>query len=587
MKHKILLAAAVVIAMVSIYAANDTFYQEMAESFDVYSAVIKEVNINYVDELNINKLLRNSLDGMLSELDPYSVYLEEQEKESVEIISTGKYTGLGITVANIEGNLYITDILKDMPAYESGAKIGDMLFIIDNDTVQKLKSKDLKPYTSGTQGTFAAVKVIRQNFNQENKSFFNDTVSLSVKRDFIKVKNIKTISKLNDSIGYLKLERFSREAANEFRVATEEFKKQGVSNLIIDLRDNPGGLLEAAVGISELFLPEGSEIVSTRGRTKRSQYSYKSKKAPLTSDMKLAVLINQNSASASEIVAGAIQDYDRGLLVGKRSFGKGLVQSIFTLPYNRTLKLTTAKYYTPSGRCIQKIDYSQNNQTPQSNSKKDYENESDNENEEYEEIKPNSKTEAKPNTELYYTKNGRKVTEQLGITPDVFVNQNEVSYFTQNIERSGLLFLYGNQLQAENSYFLKTDFNSKKFWENSYTKLKEFLIKNKLFEKSRELDAIKNLEKEVKENKYSDNIFAEISLVENLITKEYYTQFDKNKEELIKLIKLEVLKRTFDNSYLMNTLLLDDEFVITSIENLKSPKYKKLLSIKEENSNDN
>lgn len=583
LKNRILILTAVVfIAGFSIFAVKDDFYEEVSKSYDIYTAILKDITTNYVDEVPVGILLKSSLEGMLAELDPYSVYIDEDEKESVEIISTGKYTGLGMTVGNIDNKLYVTDILEGMPAQEAGLKIGDILFIIDKDTVLSLKSKDLKPYTSGQQGTFADVIALREKEN--NGKIVFDTVNLKIKRDFIKVKNINTFTILQDSIGYIELTRFTRDAAKEFKDAVLELKSKNINNLVIDLRNNPGGLLEGAVGITELFVEEGSEIVSTRGRTKRSQYSYKSKTPPIAKDMKLTILINQYSASASEVVAGALQDYDRGVLIGKRSFGKGLVQSIFNLPHNKTLKLTTSKYYTPSGRCIQKIDYSKVNRY--SDDEEYYD-----ENEENDEIEQNIENTRKKidpqekNAIQYFTKNGRKVSEQTGISPDIYVNEKETSDFVNNIESNGFFFLYANKLMIKINNDV-TKLNSPKFWESNLKNFKDYLVEVKFISKSKEMELIKSLDNELKKD-YSEGVKMEMSLLENLIKNEFYNKFESNKKDIISKLKFEVYKR-LKNDELRNELLLEDEFISTALKNFITEKYNKTLAKdKSENNKDN
>lgn len=576
----IVLTAVILMASVSIFGINDDFYEEVSKSYDVYTAILKDITTNYVEEVPVGMLLKSSLDGMLSELDPYSVYIDEDEKESVEIISTGKYTGLGMTVGNVDNKLYVTDILDNMPAQEAGLKIGDILYIIDKDTVLSLKSKDLKLYTSGEQGSIADVIVLRES--EINGKIAFDTINLKIKRDLIKVKNVNTFTILQDSIGYIELTRFTRDAAKEFKDAVLELKAKNINNLVIDLRNNPGGLLDGAVGITELFVDEGAEIVSTRGRTKRSQYSYKSKNPPIAKDMKLTILINQYSASASEVVAGALQDYDRGVLIGKRSFGKGLVQSIFNLPHNKTLKLTTSKYYTPSGRCIQKIDYSKvNRNTYEEDDYEEYYVQNDAKNEDNNDVKNLNSQSTKDKSKdtkseiQYFTKNGRKVNEQTGISPDIYVNEKETSDFVNNIERNGYFFLFANRLilKLNND---PTKLNSPKFWESNLKNFKDYLLDVKLINKSKEMELIKALDNELKKD-YSEGVKMEMSLLENLIKNEFYNKFEANKKDIISKLKYEVLKR-LNNNELRNELLLEDEYIATALKNFTTEKYNKTLA---------
>lgn len=527
---------------------NDEYYSELSKNYDLFTNVLKEVNTNYVEDVKLNDLVKNGINGMLKDLDPYTVFVEEENKESIDIISSGKYTGFGISVNNINNYLYITDIVKDMPAYKSGMLIGDILFTIDGDTVQFLNSSDLKKYSKGEVGTEANIFVLRQNNNNL------DTVQLVIKRDFVKVQNVTQAILLNDTTGYLELLRFNKDAKEEFKNSLLYLKSKNIKNLVIDLRNNPGGLLDAAIGICENFLPNGSEIVSTKGKTKRSIVSYKSQNKPIVSDTKLAILINQNSASASEIVAGAIQDYDRGILVGTKSFGKGLVQSIFNLPFNNTLKITTARYYTPSGRCIQKIDYSHQDKKSKSELLK---------------------------SEIYKTKNGRVVKEFVGINPDIIIEEEKYSQIVKDIYNNNLIFLFVNTLNVHKTQndLSKYDYENKKQWDSILINFRNYLMKQKFILKTTELELIKNLEKELKSNHYSDNLISELTVIESLINKEYYNNFEKNKNEIKRLLFDEIISRIDKNENYKVSQKLMDRYVIEAINNFENKKYNSILNL--------
>ncbi len=532
---------------------NDEYYSDLSKNYDLFTNVLKEVNVNYVEEVKLNDLVKNGINGMLKDLDPYTVFVEEDDKESIDVISSGRYTGFGISVNNINNYLYVTDIVKDMPAYKSGMLIGDILFSIDGDTVQYLNGSELRKYSKGEVGTEANIIVLRQN----NSNL--DTLNLIINRDYVKVQNVTQTLLLNDSIGYLELLRFNKDAKEEFKNSLLELKSKNVKNIIIDLRNNPGGLLDAAIGICENFLPIGSEIVSTKGKTKRSIVSYKSQNQPIISDIKLAILINQNSASASEIVAGAIQDYDRGILVGTKSFGKGLVQSIFNLPFNNTLKITTARYYTPSGRCTQKIDYNL----------KDKQSKSD-----------LLKTDLLK-TDTYKTKNGRIVKEFVGINPDVVIEEEKYSQIVKDIYNNNLVFLFVNTLSIHKTQneSMKYDFDNKKQWDTILINFRNYLVKQKFILKTSELELLKNLEKELKKNNYSENLTSELTIIEALINKEYFNNYEKNKLEIKRLLFDEIISRIDKNENYKVTQKLMDKYVIESINNFENKKYNSILNI--------
>lgn len=348
MKKKYTIIISILAASFILFGFNDLDYFKVNKGFEVFSAILKEVNKNYVSEIDSEELFDAAINGMLDELDPYTSYYPEKDKEDIELITFGQYVGFGINIRHINERVTVTGISDDFMAYESGLRVGDILYMIEDSQVEYLSSEELKKFTQGTSNSIANVKVIR----------LQDTVDIKLTRHNVEVSNISYYGLLNDGIGYIKLERFSRNSANQFRKAYFDlFHSNDLKGLVIDLRDNPGGLLEAALDICEMFVPKGSIMLSTKGRTNIRNYTYKSYSEPIDLETPLCVIINENSASASEIVAGCLQDYDRAIITGEQSFGKGLVQTVMELPYNSNLKITTAKYYTPSGRCIQKIEY--------------------------------------------------------------------------------------------------------------------------------------------------------------------------------------------------------------------------------------
>jgi carboxyl-terminal processing protease len=338
---------------------------------------------------------------MLEYLDPYSEYFEEEETDEVESITTGSYVGFGITVASIDSVLTITDVREGGPAKAAGIRIGDHLLSIDSTRTDTLLSRELRPYTRGPAGSSARLRLLREGLS--------DTLDLVLQRSELDLTSVGIKEVLAGDIAYVNLVRFSRKSSAELRAALADLRSRSAfKGLILDLRDNPGGLLEAAIDVVELFVPQGSRIVSTRGRDDEDVVEYTSQNEPLEPTTPLVVLINDQSASASEIVAGALQDLDRAVIIGSRSFGKGLVQSIIPLSEQSLLKLTTARYYTPSGRCIQRLNYRSDS--------------------------------ALTDTTVYTTLGGRRVSATHGIDPDSTVSD---SMFTQTIQH----LLSGNLIQ--------------------------------------------------------------------------------------------------------------------------------------------
>jgi carboxyl-terminal processing protease len=380
---------------------DDSTYIRLARAIETFGAVFREVNSRYVDEIDPKELVDVGVGAMLEYLDPYSEYFEEEETDEVESITTGSYVGFGITVASIDSVLTITDVREGGPAKAAGIRIGDHLLSIDSTRTDTLLSRELRPYTRGPAGSSARLRLLREGLS--------DTLDLVLQRSELDLTSVGIKEVLAGDIAYVNLVRFSRKSSAELRAALADLRSRSAfKGLILDLRDNPGGLLEAAIDVVELFVPQGSRIVSTRGRDDEDFVEYTSQNEPLEPTTPLVVLINDQSASASEIVAGALQDLDRAVIIGSRSFGKGLVQSIIPLSEQSLLKLTTARYYTPSGRCIQRLNYRSDS--------------------------------ALTDTTVYTTLGGRRVSATHGIDPDSTVSD---SMFTQTIQH----LLSGNLIQ--------------------------------------------------------------------------------------------------------------------------------------------
>ncbi len=406
------IAAAGIIAISFLFygfVQEDDLLFKVGKGIDLFGSIYKELSYNYVDEIDPMVLMKAGITGMLSVLDPYTVYIDEQDKSDVDILTSGQYGGVGISVRRHDGRIIVTNIL-DVAREEAKLRIGDELLEVDGVDLIQNPDADLKILLRGKPGTGLSLKVKRPGLADE--------VRLSVTRQRIMLENVSYYSMLNDSTGYIKLDRFSRRAGEELRLALANLSATNTLKcLVLDIRDNPGGLLDAAVDVSEKFLPTGSLIVSTRGRKSNYDRSYYCSEEPVLRYEPLVVLVNENSASASEILAGAIQDNDRGIIVGTRSYGKGLVQNVIPLSYNSSLKITTSKYYTPSGRCIQRIDYSKHKSA-------------------YEGTVANMDTVRSFSTLLL----GRNVKEAGGINPDYVVNESSGNKFLSYLIKEMIVF---------------------------------------------------------------------------------------------------------------------------------------------------
>ena len=383
---------------------------EIARNLDIYATLFKELNMYYVDEINPNRMVKNSIDAMLKQLDPYTNFYAEDEIEDYMTMTTGRYNGIGALIGTKQDKSIVLMIYEGTPAEKSGLQIGDEILKIDGVDIKTRRDADTGKLLKGQNST--AVKLTVKRYGAK------DPVEVSVIRDVVKMTNVPYYGMLNDEVGYIDLKDFTGTASREVKQAFVELKGKGMKKLVLDVRENPGGLLNMAIDISNIFIPKDAEVVTTKGKVTEWNKTYTALGPPVDTDMPLVVLTNSHSASAAEIVAGVLQDYDRGVLIGQRSFGKGLVQTTRELSFNTKLKITTAKYYIPSGRCIQAIDYSHRNADGSVGK-----------------IADSLRT-------AFKTKNGRVVYDGGGVTPDIAVEPMIPSPVTQSLTGKGLVFDY-------------------------------------------------------------------------------------------------------------------------------------------------
>jgi carboxyl-terminal processing protease len=393
-------------------------YFEVAKSLDIFATLFKEVNAYYVDEVEPEKLVRKGIDAMLESLDPYTDYISEDEMESFRISTTGQYGGVGAMIGIVNKKIVVTQPYKGFPAFRSGLKVGDEILSIDGKNVQGKRTSEVSALLKGQPKTDVEIKVRRYGKK--------DDLTIKVTREKINVSNVAHYGLIGGDIAYIRLDDFTPGASYEVADALLELKEKGASKLILDLRENPGGLLHEAVNIVSLFIPKGMEVVSTKGKVDEWNKVYKTLNNPLDTEIPMVVLTSEGSASASEIVAGTLQDYDRAVLVGAKTFGKGLVQTTRPLSYNAQLKVTTAKYYIPSGRCIQALDYTHRREDGT-----------------VVKIADSLKAEFK-------TKNGRIVYDGGGLDPDIIVEDSYIGTITSELVDSGLIFEYASRFVGEN-----------------------------------------------------------------------------------------------------------------------------------------
>lgn len=508
-----------------IQRSGDIYY-EISKNMEIFGKVYKEISFNYVDEINPEEFMREGIKGMLKSLDPYTVFIDESKQDDIDLMTNGKYGGIGVTIGVRNDRVTITEIIEGYAAQRQGLRIGDVVIEVDGQPITSSDIDDLSAKVKGEPGTIVQLKVLRNNDK--------DTLQFNIVREEIVIKNLiyADFYPKNSNNVYLKLTNFSRSAAEEIKNALKKLKEEKpIQSIVLDLRGNPGGLLDVAVDVCNKFLQKDLLIVSTKGREATSEKKYFAKEEPIVPNEKLVVLINENSASASEIVAGAIQDHDRGIILGTQSFGKGLVQTITPITYNTSLKITTAKYYTPSGRCIQKIDYSKKNK-----------------------VFSSSLIEEKSE---FSTDNQRKVYSAGGITPDTLVKQEIEGEITKELLAKGIIFDFADKYFYSNQTTKFENLNDNKVFSDyiSYIKSKEFSYTPEVEKKLNSL--IDDLEK----NKINGKIMSAASKLKDELKNYFEKELDKYKSEILNYIKVELAARYYNQQKgLEESLKYDKQF---------------------------
>lgn len=514
---------------------NDLYF-EINKGIDLFGKVYKEVTLNYVDEINPKEFVLAGIDGMLQSLDPYTNFIDINEQKDINIITKGKYGGIGASVGLRNDEVTIVDLIENAPAQRQGMKIGDVIKKIDNVEINKDNYDKLSSYLKGDVGSFVNILVLRND--QE--------INFNIAREEIEIKNVTYygFEPKESNNAYIKLSGFTQTAGEEVKQAIMSLKSQKeIESLVLDLRNNPGGLLDAAVDVCEKFLPKGSLIVTVKGRDTTNVKRYIAKEEPIINNKKIVILINEYTASAAEVVAGALQDHDKAVIVGENSFGKGLVQTIVNLPYGTSLKLTTAKYYTPSGRCIQKIDYTKNNKVFLYNNL-------------------NNKSE-------FFTDNKRKVYSSGGILPDSLIKSENDDDLVASLKAEGMFFNF-----VTNYLNLHKDLNFQKInYEDLFNDFKKFLVNKKFTYTSKSLKLIQQLEELNSQEISKDKKFLEIfSQLKNKYQEINKNEFDSKKSEIINELKIELATRILGKDGKYSEILKNDIQFGKSLEIIKNEK---------------
>lgn len=531
-----------------ITVSDDDFFLKIYRGIDTFGKIYKEIATNYVDEIDPDKFMRAGVEGMLKTLDPYTVYIDESENHEINLVTTGKYGGVGITVGLRDGVVTVVNLLDGFSAAKQGIQVGDRIVEIDGQSLERVSFELVRSLVRGAPGTEIRMKIERDG---EPKA-----LEFVLLREEIPVKNVTYAGSVEPGIGYIKLERFSRTAGDDVRSAIRQLRESGnLQAIVLDLRDNPGGLLDMAVDVASKFIPESSLVVSTRGRKSEAQRSYYTAEKPMLADVPLAVLVDRGSASASEIVAGAIQDLDRGVIVGTRTFGKGLVQTITRLSERTSLKITTGRYFTPSGRSIQEVDYFHRTWDGGVT------------------VVPDSLRRE------FRTSHNRRVYEGGGIRPDSTVVAGDTSPFLTALNRKALLFKFANR------YALRRKTLPDKFavTEEILTEFQEF-IQDKNFQYEDDIEPkLAEVRKSAERGNYGKKLFEQIGQIEVTVRSEKARAFQRHKEELRRALREEIVGRVEGLRSRIQSSFEHDQQLRVAVSLLKKQqRYEQILSGKSE-----
>ena len=537
------------IAMIGIvvfwgFKEGDDF--KIAKSLDIYYSLFRDVNIYYVDDTDPEEMVENSINAMLDELDPYTVYIPEKDKDEFTFMTTGQYGGIGALIRNNGSYPIVAQPYRGFPADKAGLKAGDRILEIDGKPTNEYPLTEVSDRLKGIPQT--KVKLLIE------RPYSDEKMEKELVREEIKIKSVPYYGVLEEGVGYIRVTKFTPDVSKEVKDALRELKSEyQITSLILDLRGNPGGLLLEAPKICNLFVDKGEEIVSTKGKLQKSNQTLKTTDFPYDTEIPLVVMISRGSASASEIVAGALQDLDRAVVLGQRTFGKGLVQTTIPLGYNAQVKVTTAKYYIPSGRCVQALDYTNRND--------------------------DGSVGHIPDSLIseFQTRNGRKVYDGGGIIPDIKVEPEEISQLTISLLTQNVIFDFATKFAYDNPEILSVE----KFEINNeiYNQFVQFALKDSFKYETQSEKELKKLEKIVKREKYFDKAETEFKALKDKLNHDKETDLMSFKDEIVQFLRDEIVGRYYYEDGQIQTNLKDDIQLHKAIEIIKDEnRYKSVLS---------
>lgn len=538
-KKAVIVIVGVCFFAVSFYSfKQDDKNFQIAKNLDIYYTLFRELNLFYVDDVNPDKLVKTSIDKMLESLDPYTNFISEDDVEDFKFMTTGEYAGVGALISKQKGKILISEPYEGFPAQKAGIKAGDILLEVAGKSTEKFSTEDVSNLLKGPAGKPVVVKVERYGVKKP--------MEIEIIREKIQIDPVPYYGMLDKETGYIRLSNFTVDCTERVKMALIELKEQhGAKSLVLDLRSNPGGLLVEAVRIANLFVRKGQEIVSTRGKVKQWDKVYTATENPIDTVMPIAVIVNRGSASASEIVAGAIQDLDRGMIIGTRTFGKGLVQTTRDLSYNAKLKITTAKYYIPSGRCIQALDYTHRNEDGSVG------------------VIPDSLI------SKYTTKKGRIVFDGGGVAPDLAVEEETLSNLSTNLVTQSVIFDYATYFNSKTEKISSPDEFT--ITPEIYSDFIQFVKKQNFKYESKTEEQLDKLLEIAKHEKYYDISKSEFDALKTNLGHNIDQDLEHFKKEISEMLADEIISRYFYQKGAIKAALKDDRDIDKALEILHKP----------------